>query len=346
MPLKAWQIALVGFEQASFAAFCVYVLAASHTSFGGDRAPFWSHRTFQMTIMIVSSASHLALVWAVPKRQIFFLTLVGSAGQFTIACDTVWKCPRVHFFVWKSVGTLVVFVIAAIMRKMGARLVDSKTRVDQLTLVQKALLAVYAVVAVLTLAFPDFPVASAAAEMCVAVLILLSVWWDFAKFVLASNEVFSVLESHLRKVSLLGSKLKHENPGQVGVAQSLPAKRNSESKSVMRRAKNLKRVMMLLLLIVDIVFLIYVLLSSFWRANVPGICNARSVDKDARRVVEAVRFFVCDVYHVILVMNTWANICVFTGAARRKKKQGTTQAAAPPPPTGHVNATSVAPTPT
>jgi hypothetical protein len=144
MPLKSWQIALVGFEQASFTAFCVYVLAASHASFGGDRALFWSHRTFQMAIMIVPSVSYIALVWAVPKRQIFFLTLVSSTGQFTIACGTVWKCPRVHFFVWKSVGVMTMFVFAAIMRKMGARLVDSKTRVDQLTPFQKMLLAAYA----------------------------------------------------------------------------------------------------------------------------------------------------------------------------------------------------------
>ena len=100
MPLKPWQIALIGFEQAGFVAFCVYVLAASRTSFGGDKAPVWSHRTFQMTLMIVSSASYCALAWAVPKRQIFFLSLLLSAGQFTFACDTVWKCPRVHFFVW------------------------------------------------------------------------------------------------------------------------------------------------------------------------------------------------------------------------------------------------------
>jgi hypothetical protein len=340
MPLKSWQIALVGFEQASFAAFCVYVLAASHTSFGGDRAPFWSHRTFQMTIMIVSSASWLALVWAIPKRQIFFVTVVGSAAQFTIACDTVWKCPRVHFFVWKSFGVMAIFALAAIMRKMGARLVDSKTKVDQLTPFQKVLLAASAVVTVLTLAFPDFPVVSAAVEMCVFVLVVLSVWWDFAKFMLASSEVFSVLASHH------GSKQKCENPGQVGVPQSLQAKRNSERKSVMRRAKHLKRVMMVLLLLVHIFFLIYVLISSFWRINLPGICDARSVDKDARRVVETVRFYFCDVCQVILVMNTWANIYVFTGAARRKKKQGTTQAAVAPPPTGYANATSVALTPT
>jgi len=292
-----------------------------------------------MTIMIVSSASFLALVWAIPKRQIFFLTLVGSAGQFTIACDTVWKCPRMHFFVWKSVGAMIMFVFAAIMRKMGARLVDSKTKVDQLTPFQKVLVAAFAVVAVLTLAFSDFPVVSAAVEMCVVVLIVLSVWWDFAKFKLASSEVFSVL--------VCVSKQKHENPGQVGVPQSLQEKRNSERKSVMRRAENLKRVMMVLLLLVHILFLTYVLLSSFWRINVPGPCNARSVDKDARRVVEAVRFYVGEVVQFVFVVSTWANIYFFTGAARRKKKQGTTRAAsAAPPPTGYANATSVALTPT
>jgi hypothetical protein len=75
----------------------------------------------------------------------------------------------------------------------------------------------------------------------------------------------------------------------------------------------------------------------------PGICDARSVDKDARRVVETVRFYVGDVVQVVVVVNTWANIYVFTGAARRKKKQGTTQAASAAPPTsGYANATSVA----
>jgi hypothetical protein len=99
----------------------------------------------------------------------------------------------VHFFVKKSIGVLGMLVAAAIMRKIGARLVGSKTRVDQLTPFQKVLVAAYAVVAILTLAFPDFPVVSAAAEMCALVLIVLGVWWDFAKFMLASNEVFSVL---------------------------------------------------------------------------------------------------------------------------------------------------------
>jgi hypothetical protein len=329
MPLKSWQIALVGFEQASFAAFCVYVLAASHTSFGGDQAPFWSHRTFQMTLVVVNGASYFAFVWAVPKRQAFVATLVCSAGQFAIACDTVWKCPRVHFFVGKSIGLLGIVVLAAIMRKMGARLVDSKTRVDQLTPFQKMLLDAYAVVAVLTLAFPDFPVVSAAVEMCLIALIVLSVWWDFAKFMLASNEVFGVLVSHL---------------GQVGVAQILQAKKNAESKSVMRRAKNLKRIMMVLLLLVHIVFLMCMLSSSFWPINSPAICRARST-MDARHVVEIVRLYVCDVYQVVGLVSVWANIYFFTGAARRKRKQDTTQVAVAPP-TGYVNATSVVPTQT
>jgi hypothetical protein len=111
----------VGFEQAAFVTFCVNViLTASRTSFGGDQAPFWSHRTFQVFLMIVVSASCFALVWAMPKRQVFFVALGGSALQFVAVCDTVWKCPRVHFFVWKSVGMTFIFVNAAIMRKMGA----------------------------------------------------------------------------------------------------------------------------------------------------------------------------------------------------------------------------------
>ena len=114
----------------------------------------------------------------------------------------------------------------------------------------------------------------------------------------------------------------------------------------MRRAKNLKRIMMVLLLVVHMVLLMYVLFSSFWRINLPGICNARSVDKDARHFVEIVRFYVNDVNQVVVLVTVWANIYVFTGAARRKKKQGTTQAAAAPPPTGYANATSVALTPT
>ena len=43
---------------------------------------------------------------------------------------------------------------------------------------------------------------------------------------IASNKVFGVLVSHL------GSKQKCENPGQVGVAQSLQAKRRTESSQV------------------------------------------------------------------------------------------------------------------
>jgi hypothetical protein len=79
-----------------------------------------------------------------------------QASSQSPATQHAWKCPRVHFFVGKSIDLLSMIVLAAIMRKMGARLVDSKTRVDQLTPFQKMLLAAYAVVAVLTLAFPEF----------------------------------------------------------------------------------------------------------------------------------------------------------------------------------------------
>ena len=176
-------------------------------------------------------------------------------------------------------------------------------------------------------------------------LSLLGVWWDFAKFMLASNEVFGM------SVSRYGSKRKNENPAEVGVAQSLQAKRKGERKSVRRRGKHLEQVLMGLvlmglLLLVHICFLGFVLLSSFWRINLPGTCEARSVDKDARHVVETARFYLCDVGHVVILMALGANIYVFTAAARGKKKQGTTQAAAAPLPTGYVNATSVALTPT
>ena len=157
---------------------------------------------------------------------------------------------------------------------------------------------------------------------------------------LASNEVFGM------SVSRYGSKRKNENPAEVGVAQSLQAKRKGKRKSVRRRGKHLKQVMMGLLLLVHICFLGFVLLSSFWRINLPGTCEVRSVDKDARHVVETARFYLCDVGHVVILMALGANIYVFTAAARGKKKQGTTQAAAAPLPTGYVNATSVALTPT
>jgi hypothetical protein len=240
--------------------------------------------------------------------------------------------------VWKSIGVLAMFVLAAIMRKMGARLVQSTTRVDQLTLAQKVLLATYTVVAVLTLAIPGFPVVSAAVEMCVWVLVVLSVWWDFMKFVLASNEAFGLLAKRL------SCKKKSETLGQVGIAQSLQGKKAARQVAI---AKSLKRSMMALLLIVHILFLGYVLVSSFWPINLPGICDARSVDKDARHIIETVRFYVGDVLHVVIAISLWANIYVFTGAARRKKKNPRRyQAAIAPPSTGYVNATSVVATET
>jgi hypothetical protein len=157
-------------------------------------------------------------------------------------------------------------------------------------------------------------------------------------FVLASNEVFGLIVNRLsfkrQSVNRLGV-----NPGQVGVAQSLQAKRKDESKSVARRAKALKQIMVVVLFVVHILFLVCVLLSSLWTMNVPGICNARSSDKDARQVVEMVRFYIVDAVGVVVTMFLWTNIHVFTGAARRKKKRGTTQVA---PPTGCMNATSVA----
>ena len=184
----------------------------------------------------------------------------------------------------KSVGVVAMFVLAAIMRKMGSRLVDSTTRVDQLTLAQQMLLGIYVAVAVLTFAIPDFPVVSAAVEMCVLVLIVLSAWWDFTKFVLASNEAFGLV---------------------------------ARAKKAAGIAKGLKRSMMVVLLAVHISFLIYVLFSSFWLINLPGVCDARSVDNDARHVVEIVRFYVCDVCHVVIVMSMRANVYVF----KSKKKK-------------------------
>jgi hypothetical protein len=98
--------------------------------------------------------------------------------------------------VWKSVGVMVMLVFAAVMRKMVARLVGgNEARVDQLTLAKNVLLATYAVVAVLTFAIPNFPVVSAVVEMGIIVLVVLSVWWDFTKFVLASNEAFGSVAS-------------------------------------------------------------------------------------------------------------------------------------------------------
>jgi hypothetical protein len=216
---------------------------------------------------------------------------------------------------------------------MGARLDDSAARVDQLSLAQKVLLAAYTMVAVLTLAIPNYPVFWAAVEMCIMVFILLSTWWDFVKFALASNEAFGLVVSSLR------SKRKHGSPGQVDRAATL------EAKKVVTRAKSLKRVMQGLLFGTHMMFLIYVLFSSVWLINLPGVCNARSVDKDPRHIVETIRFCVCDVCHVAVVMCTWTNIYVFTGAARRKKRMKRStkmNTAIVPPLTGYSNATSAA----
>jgi hypothetical protein len=171
------------------------------------------------------------------------------------------------------------------MRKLGARLVGSGTKTEQLTVSQKILLAAFAVVTVLTLAFPDFPIVSAAVEMCVAALVVLSVWWDFVKFVLASNEAFS----------LVGNRV-----------------------SSQRANKNLKRTMLVLLFIAHILFLGYVLLSSFWQINWPGICDARSVDKNAHHVVEVARFYAEDVGQVVIAMSIWGNIAFF--ASKKKNR--------------------------
>ena len=207
------------------------------------------------------------------------------------------------------------------MRKMGARLVNSTLRVDQLNLVQKVLLPTYAIVAALTLAFPDFPVVSAAVEMSVFVLTVLSVWWDFATFVLASKETFGLLVRHVKYKT-----------GQVSMG-------TMNSKKVAQRAKSLVSLMQILMLSAHIILLMYVLQSPFWPINLPVICKARSTDMD-RYVIETVRFYVSDVFHVVIVVNTWANIFIFTGAARRKKKRDTTQAAIAPPPSGYLNATT------
>ena len=159
------------------------------------------------------------------------------------------------------------------------------------------------------------------------------------KFLLASNEAFGLL------VKRLSFKKKFENPSQMDIAQSLQAKNAARQVAI---AKSLKQSMKVVLLLVHFLLLIYVLLSSFLLINLPGICEARSVEKDARHVIEIVRFYVCDTFHVVIAISLLANIYIFTGAIRKKrmKRNITTQAAIVPPPTGYMNATSVAVTAT
>ena len=119
---------------------CIYFLAPSHTELGGDRGEAWSHRTVHLVLAVVWNVSMGVLVCVVPKRQIFFMTLVTSAGTLPLVADTIWKCVYVHFL--QALGGLLgMLIVLSVTRKVAGRLTIGDFRHSvQLTPIQNMLL--------------------------------------------------------------------------------------------------------------------------------------------------------------------------------------------------------------
>jgi hypothetical protein len=131
MPLKTWQYTLAFVLHALTNLVCAYFLAPAHTKAGTGG---WSHRTLRLVLLAVLNSSVGVLVWAKPKRQVFFLSLASSIALMVWAADSVWKCTHIHAGV-KMAGALICLVVLAYMREVAAHL-RKLSRATQLTWVQ------------------------------------------------------------------------------------------------------------------------------------------------------------------------------------------------------------------
>jgi hypothetical protein len=165
----ALRIAAVLFEQAVIAAAIVYLLVSSTSSL---------IRNIQFALVLVSNIVWSIFIVKIPKRQVVFIAVLGSAAQMMMASDIVWRCKYLHSAL-KTVGFAACLVLHSIMRKLSARLAAMTSRkaakAAQLTRVKAVLFLFYFVNAALILVFPEM-VVFPTLEICVFTAITMDGW--------------------------------------------------------------------------------------------------------------------------------------------------------------------------
>jgi hypothetical protein len=95
-----------------------------------------------LVLLVVVNASIGIVVWAVPKLQVYFMSVTCSIGCVLLAAEIIWKFGYVQAGVQMAVA-LVCLLVLACMRKLAARVSTSgpgasgESRPAQLTLAQK-----------------------------------------------------------------------------------------------------------------------------------------------------------------------------------------------------------------
>jgi hypothetical protein len=202
MPLKTWQYVLVFTEQALAVLWSLYFLAPAHAEIGGSRAEVLTHRTFLLVIVIVFNVSLGMMVWAIPKRQVFFMSLMWGMVTCMSSADTIWKCAYVQVGL-RQLFALGIVALLTIMRKLAVRLqMGEGRRATQMTSAQKFLFVSMALNSVGVLTAPEF-VLLGVVESALLLGILVEGCKHFIEFERTSNDGAHFLAPFFNSLLLL-----------------------------------------------------------------------------------------------------------------------------------------------
>jgi hypothetical protein len=134
------------------------------------------------------------LLWAVPKLQVFFLSVSTSIVQVLLSSDTIWNCTYVHISV-KLVLAVSILICLAFMRKLEGRLATGGTRgASQATPFQKVFFLSLTLNSVGLLVAPGSKVL-AVIEIVLYVAALAEGWMHFITFERTSNGTLGQVEN-------------------------------------------------------------------------------------------------------------------------------------------------------
>jgi hypothetical protein len=240
-------------------------------------------------------------------------------------CDTTWKCGAIHF-VYKLFGSACLLVLSAIIRKLASRLQGSATatKEQQVPPVQMALSGAFAVSSALVLAFPNVR-ALAAIELCIITCLAFSGWVHYLVYALASKKAFSVVLStppSTRITSQKRSTLSPEQPRRLTQSPEQQQRIASQFSQAKRAKKNLGFNVRLCVVMISFIYLgMGIGLTSLWPVNrYSGACRGRSAE-DAPHAIESLRFYICDVFVVIVIVSMWHTIFVFNSSIKKKREK-------------------------
>jgi hypothetical protein len=277
MPSKTRQFALAWSLKTIVLVVCIVLLVRCHTTWGGAE---WGHRSFQLVSAGVLSFSSGIMVWAIPKRQVFIISIALSMGGFLLAADTVWECALIHF-AEKLIGTGVMLTQITILRKMGTHLrtgkwsSGDKRPLPQLTFLQKVLYVVYVASAAVDVAKPGRFVTFPVLEMLALVGIFVGGCAHFLTFKRSTDRSFGQMMTWARVLVPLrtsgSSALSDDNIAsspQHRIIVHRAAVRVSQLTRVRRTQKNMSRNMLVNFVIFSMCFGISVFISPLWSGNV------------------------------------------------------------------------------